>query len=270
MYIKRTSSPRLTSENTSSSQVNFRKYSNNKIAMLMITSLTLLLTSAVSCAPFSVNPTANGPDMTALILSVRNAITGADRENILSAGGPKAFVFDFANPPSNTLLTFPGGMSVQANEKTFPALSGVGMAVTTTILNPCAIRQPHTHARGAEFNVIMEGSITTQYKAEEGNNFVTNELSTYSSTFFPKGSIHGASNPSCNRAVLMTIFDSNDPGLTNSAPNFFGFNDDIVEGVVGGDKVLSAQELAAIRADVGSTSTGYDQACLTQCGIKMN
>ena len=161
----------------------------------------------------------------------------------------------------------PAVRQLRSNEKTFPPLSGVGMSITTTILNPCAIRQPHTHPRAGEFNVIVEGSITTQYKAEEGTNFVTNELPTYSSTFFPKGSIHGASNPSCNRAVLMTVFDNNDSGLTNSAPNFFAFNDDIVQGVLGGQQGF-------VRAGVGSDSrwcriycTGYDQGCLTTCGI---
>ena len=235
--------------------------------MLMITGLTLLLTATVSCVPFSINPTSDAPDTTEFTTRLRNAVTGVDRENILIEAGPKTFVFDFANPPNNTILRFPGGMSVQVNERTFPPLTGVSMSVISTILNPCAIRQPHTHPRGGEFNVIMEGSITTQYKAEEGTNFVVSELPTYSSTFFPKGSIHGASNPSCNRAVLMTIFDNNDYGLANSAPGFFAFNDNIVEGVLGGGKVMSEEELAAIRADVGFM--GYDQACLTKCGITM-
>jgi len=115
--------------------------------MLKITSLALLLTATVSCLPFSIKPQANAPDMTALITSLRNAITGADRETILIGQGPKAFIFDFANPPNNTILTFPGGMSVQAEEKTFPPLSGVSMSITSTILNACAIRQPHTHPR---------------------------------------------------------------------------------------------------------------------------
>jgi quercetin dioxygenase-like cupin family protein len=235
--------------------------------MLMIIGLTLLLTAAVSCVPFSINPTPNAPDNTNLITRLRNAVTGVDRENILIGEGPKVFIFDFANPPNNTILTFPGGMSAQVNEKTFPPLSGVSMSVVSTILNPCAIRQPHTHPRGGEFNVVMEGSITTQYKAEEGSDFVVSELPTYSSTFFPKGSIHGASNPSCSRAVLMTIFDNNDSGLVNSAPGFFAFNDNIVEGVLGGGKAMSTEELAAVRADVGLM--GYDQGCLSKCGITM-
>jgi quercetin dioxygenase-like cupin family protein len=236
--------------------------------MLKITSLTLLLTATVSCLPYSINPQANEPDNTALITKLRNAITGADRESILIGQGPKTFIFDFANPPNNTILTFPGGTSVQADEKNFPPLSGVSLSITSTILNACAIRQPHTHPRAGEFNVVIEGTITTQYKAEENTEFVTSVLPTFSSTFFPKGSIHGAMNPSCSRSVLLTIFDSNDSGLTNSAPNFFSFNDKIVQGVLGGQNVLSDEELATIRADVGNV--GYDQGCLTQCGISMN
>ena len=34
-------------------------------------------------------------------------LTGVERETILAEGGPKSFVFDFSNPPNNTILRTP-------------------------------------------------------------------------------------------------------------------------------------------------------------------
>jgi len=235
--------------------------------MLVITGLTILLTAVVACLPISINPAPNIIDPTNLIMRIRNSITGVDRAKILAEGGPKSFVFDFANPPNNTIVRFSRGMSIQAKEKTFPTLTGVSLTVGIIILDPCSMQQPHTHPRGGEFVMVIEGGITTQYRAENGADFVVNQLPIFSSTFFPKGSVHSSFNPSCNRAIFITAFDTNDSGFVDSGPNFFAFDDKLVQAALGGETVLSEDELATIRANKKGFIVS-DQECLKNCGIK--
>ena len=235
--------------------------------MFLTTSLTIILATVVACLPLHINPGGNNTNTMNLIMGIRNALTGIGRQNILAAGGEKSFVFDFAKPPRNTIQKFSGGMTVQAKELTFPTLTGVLMTVGIVILDACSMQQPHTHPRGGEFVLVVEGSVRTQFKAEENTDMVTNELATWSSTFFPKGSIHASFNPYCTRAIFIEVFDSNDQGTTIAAPNFFFFDEQLVRAALGGEVVLSLKELATIRANEKGFLVS-DPDCLARCGIK--
>ena len=237
--------------------------------MFLTTSLTIVLATAVACLPLQINPAAKSTNTTDIIMEIRNSLTGIGRQNILATGGAKSFIFDFANPPPDTIQKLVGGITVQAKDRTFPTLTGVSMTVGIVILDACSMQQPHTHPRGGEFVLVVEGAMTTQFKAEESTDMVTNELPTWSSTFFPKGSIHASFNLHCTRAIFIEVFDSNDQGTTSAVPNFLFFDERLVRAALGGEAALSREELATLRENEKGFLVS-DPDCLARCGMNNN
>jgi hypothetical protein len=201
-----------------------------------------------------------------LILRLRNALSAADKTNIIAEGGTKAFVFDFANPPQNSVNQTAGGKLITAKEKTFPPLAGVSVSLSVNTIAPCGYIEPHIHPRANEFIVVVQGKLMTQYIAETGAVMVTNELPTFSSTLYPQGAIHAAFNPFCEEAKAVSAFTSNDAGVQFVAANFFGMDDSLVTGTLGGENVLSKEELAKIRGS-NPGNPFRSEECLVRCGL---
>lgn len=106
----------------------------------------------------------------------------------------------------------------------------------------------------------------TQYIAETGAIMVENELPTFSATTFPQGAIHTSFNPFCEEAKAVSAFTSNDAGIQFVAPNFFGMDDDLVIGTLGGEKVMSKEELGIVRG--GNPGNPFlSEECMVRCGL---
>ncbi len=140
-------------------------------------------------------------------------------------------------------------MTITAREKIFLSLTGVSLSVELIILKSCNMQQSYTHSRGNEFVLVIEDSIITQFKMKNDVDLVTNELSTFSSTFFPKSSIHSSMNPFCNRVMFVIIFDTNDLGFADADSNFFEFTNRLTQSALDGDMILSQKKLKKIRAN---------------------
>lgn len=139
------------------------------------------------------------------LAALKKASTAVERISIL--GDDSDFVFNFLDPTKNQTKGA-GGHTVTAAVNTFPALFGAGMAMSACascslhathtslaigFMEPCSLNSPHTHPRATEVLIMLNGSITAGFLAENGARFVTANVPTLSATLFPKGSIRASS-----------------------------------------------------------------------------
>jgi len=115
---------------------------------------------------------------------------------------------------------------------------------------------------------VTEGKIFTQFLGETGAALISNELNTLGGTMFPRGSIHLEYNAECTAASFVAAFNDNDPGVSFIAPGFFSLEDQLVIAALGGDAIVSGQDLESIRHAIPAGLATSVQQCLTKCNIK--
>jgi hypothetical protein len=236
--------------------------------------LSLLLSATAFGAPLSQpleKRQSSGVNTTDLASQLLLAQTDVERIALLAAGGNQSFVFDFANPlPGTQPPPSAGGSVVAASGATFPALIDRQSAAAVFTLNACGLVPPHTHPRSNEFIIVTEGTVFTQFITESGSLLITNNLTTYTGTIFPQGSIHLEFNPTCEKAVFTAGFNDNDPGVSSIAANFLLFDPELLSANLGGDQVVSGADLDNIRAGIPPDTVIAVADCLKACGIQPN
>jgi hypothetical protein len=197
-----------------------------------------------------------------LITKLLLAPTAADRVAILSNDAD--YTFNFAKPANSTGL---GGSIVGANRKNMPALIGQGSSMAVGFLGPCGFNTPHTHPRGTELQIVVEGSIVTTMILENGARAVHTNLSTYGMTVFPQGSLHQQFNPDCEPTVFVAAFNTEDAGTQQTQDTFFMLDDNVIKAAFGGGEFFDGQDIDRVRHMIPkSVALGVDQ-CLQKCGI---
>lgn len=157
-----------------------------------------------------------------------------------------------------------GGSISAMNIENMPALLGQGMGITSIFLEPCAINLPHTHPRATEGLFVVEGDdILMGFVLENGGKVFNNVLRRGMATFFPRGSIHFEINRSCKRAILLPVFNSEDPGVQTTLTNLL-FNEDEVLSIT---TRLSTTELNILKNNVEASPTKGTPECLRRCGL---
>lgn len=181
----------------------------------------------------------------------------------------KQTVFDFNNaqPAPNAK----GGATKAANIDTFPILTDLGISTTLGFLNPCGMNTPHVHPRATEFLTVVEGSVKFGYILENGltkapnPSEITGTLEKFQGTVFPMGSIHYQFNPKCESAVFVAGLNSDDPGTSQVAQNFFGLNPDVVNATLGFPKQLDGKNIDAFRKLIPVNIAHAIDSCLATC-----
>lgn len=199
--------------------------------------------------------------------SLETAPTQVDRFTALVASGSEKhnpLVFDFTKfpkPPGK------GGNLVLANKKNFPALIDLGISAAVGTLDPCGMNTIHTHPRASEFLVVVEGQLETGFILENGLKAeVDTVLPQYSGTVFPQGSIHFQFNPKCEKAVFVAGLNSDDPGASQIAQNFFGLKSDIVQATLGAD-TIAGKNIDQFKKDIPLNVALGIETCLKTCKI---
>jgi hypothetical protein len=201
-----------------------------------------------------------------LINSLLQAPTAADRLNLLPNASDH--LYDFNNPPlSSAITTGNGGHTVKADRKDFPALIGNGVSMTLGFIGPCGFNTPHTHPRSAEINVVVEGSLGTEYVLENGAPLIRNRLDKYQMTVFPQGSIHTEWNPDCTDAVFVAGFASEDPGVQQSAQRLYDLDDDVLQAAFANDFTFDGRDIDQFRNLIPANVANGVESCLAKCGI---
>lgn len=126
--------------------------------------------------------------------------------------GNSPFKFDLAACPPQVKVK--GGTIQEANQSTFPALAGNGLAVYLLTLEPGAVRIPHWHPDAAELDYVLSG------KARIGLGFPDGEwqrfdLASGQISIIPQGWFHYIENVGEETMRMLVVF-------SNSSPNDIG------------------------------------------------
>ena len=199
------------------------------------------------------------------------------------SGDASNITYGFVN---NSVSAPTGGSIVLSSVDTFPALTGMGMTMAIGFVNPCGLNTPHLHPRANEFLTVIQGQLVaslileldpgsagtvkggskSQYGAIPQINAT---LSNFTGILFPVGETHFQFNPTCEPAVFAAAFDSNDPGRTQIAANFFSvLPDEVLQTATGGNlEMLEASRLDKLRDAIPNDVALMMGQCAKQCGI---
>ncbi|KAI4259522.1 MAG: hypothetical protein LQ352_000709 [Teloschistes flavicans] len=219
-------------------------------------------TASSSAVPPADTSLANNDTFIAELLVTAKAV---DRINKFP--NDASFKFDFKNPPAGTVAKGKGGSTVRADREAFPALIGTGGSMTLGFLGPCGFNTPHTHPRSTEFNLVVQGTLQTQFTLENKARTIHNTLATYQMTAFPQGALHTEFNPNCEPATFVAGFASEDPGVQQIAQTFFGFDPDIVQAAVGNDFTFEGKDVGLFRSLIPENVALGVESCLKKCGL---
>ncbi|KAL8963535.1 MAG: hypothetical protein Q9193_000220 [Seirophora villosa] len=179
-----------------------------------------------------------------------------------------SFKFDFNNPPGQSTTAGKGGRTVRADRQSFPPLIGTGMSMTLGFLGPCGFNTPHTHPRSTELNIVVQGTLETQFTLENGARTIHNTLGTNQMTAFPQGALHTEFNPNCDDAIFVAGFANEDPGVQQTAQTFFGFDQDVVEAAIGNDFTFEGKDIEQFRSLIPANVAEGVEQCLRKCFIQ--
>jgi mannose-6-phosphate isomerase-like protein (cupin superfamily) len=216
--------------------------------MALFSAAVLALSSVVSAAP---HPRAedDGLSLTAKLQLADNSV---QRYDLLKDDD---FIYTFSNETSPF-----------ADRSSFPALTGLGGSMAIAEFPPCAIGFLHLHPRASELFVVVSGTLQTEMVPEAGARTVKLELGANQMTVFPMGAFHTQFNPTCDPAVAVAGFTSDDPGAGLPVAGTFSLSDELVEAAFGGS--VTGDEIDKIRAAIPQAMVTQRAECLTTCGDK--
>lgn len=257
------------------------------ITSLLLSTFALLATTTYAYPqPYPSNPQtpppppappANNDDLVATLLTRSTAIKKF--QTLLTEDGKKlkspedikkATVFDFNN--AQPAPGAKGGAAKAANIDTFPILTGLGLGTTVAFLTPCGINTPHIHPRASEFLTVVRGTVDFGMILENGlvaageNAEISGRLGEFQGTVFPQGSIHYQINPTCDDAIFVATLNSEDPGTSQVAQNFFGLNSDVVNATLGFPETLDGKKIEEFRGQIPANLAQAVDTCLKSCG----
>jgi oxalate decarboxylase len=133
-----------------------------------------------------------------------------------------------------------GGTIREANESTFPALSGNGLAIYLLELQPGAIRIPHWHPDAAELDYVLEGTASLTVGAPTGEwNRV--ELAPGFISVVPQGWFHYIANTGEGPMRMLVIFNNSAPNDIGISEGFRGVPDEVLGLALGVDAARFAE-----------------------------
>jgi len=205
-----------------------------------------------------------------IIAELLNAATGRLRTEILTDDDD--FAYDFQNPPTTAGTAMgKGGHINTANRNTMPGLIGTGASMSVGFLGPCALNTPHTHPRGTELNIVVQGNLVNTFIAENGARAVHHNGSLYDMVAFPQGALHMEYNPNCTPTVFVAAFDNEDAATLQAADAFFDLQEPVIAaalGAQGGKVLIAGQDLDLVKIVIPSNAAIGIEECLVRCGLQ--
>ncbi|XP_042515495.1 putative germin-like protein 2-1 [Macadamia integrifolia] len=120
---------------------------------------------------------------------------------------------------------------VTVNE--LPGLNTLGISMARIDFAPYGLNPPHTHPRGTEILVVLEGTLYVGFvTSNPDNRLITKALNKGDVFVFPIGLIHFQYNTGKTNAVAIGALSSQNPGVITIANAVFGSNPSISDYVL--------------------------------------
>lgn len=202
------------------------------------------------------------------------ADTAADRFALLPRD--EQFKFAFHDPA----LMDKGGMGgdlITANRKTFPALVGTGSGMAVGFLKGCGFNTPHVHSRATELQIVTQGVLQTEIVPENGvfntpgnitsgRRVIKNTINQFEMQPFYQGSVHSQFNPTCDPAVFVASFNSEDFGASQVIDELFAMSPNVVTAAFG--EAVDGADIDKFKSAIPASIAKGVGECLAKCGIK--
>jgi hypothetical protein len=160
-----------------------------------------------------------------------------------------------------------GGNLGRFNVESVPALQTHRIALTLIRLLPCGINTAHVHPRASQAIFNINGTnVRVGFAAENGANYIQNDVRSGFSTFIPQGAVHFEQNLDCEIAFLIAANNHEDPGTLSIGTSFFqDLPGDLVAPTLGIDEALVADIAAA--GPASNAPLAGAAACRARCGL---
>ncbi|KAF8017646.1 hypothetical protein BT93_H2750 [Corymbia citriodora subsp. variegata] len=133
------------------------------------------------------------------------------------------FVFTMFREPGNTANPL-GSKVTPATVMEFPGLNTLGISAARIDFAPGGLNPPHTHPRGTEVLVVLEGTLLVGFVTSNqlNNTLFTKVLYKGDVFVFPIGLIHFQFNTGETPALAFAGLSSQNPGVITIANSVFG------------------------------------------------
>ena len=142
------------------------------------------------------------------------------------------FFFSGLNIPGNTAANKLGSSVNLVNVDKLPGLNTLGISLARLDFVPYGLNPPHTHPRGTELLVVIEGTLLVGFVTSNPNKLFTKVLNKGDVFVFPIGLIHFQFNIGQTNAIAFAGLSSQNPGLITIANAVFGSNPPITADIL--------------------------------------
>lgn len=94
---------------------------------------------------------------------------------------------------------------------------------------------------------------------------IAGTLNKFEGTVFPMGSIHFQFNDNCDGATFVATLNSEDPGTSQIAQNFFALNDEVVNATLGFPREIDGKNIEEFRKYIPANLAQDIEVCLRRC-----
>ncbi|XP_010934315.2 germin-like protein 3-8 [Elaeis guineensis] len=155
----------------------------------------------------------------------------------LSKGGNTNNVFS-ANVTSADVLSFPG-------------LNTLGVSMNRIDLAPGGLNLPHSHPRATELGFVLQGQLLVGF-VSTSNVFYSKIVNEGENFVIPRGLVHFQYNVGKEKALVITAFNSQLPGVVLAPVSLFGSNPAIPSDVLAKAFQVDQQVVNLIKSKFGN------------------
>lgn len=143
-----------------------------------------------------------------------------------------------------------GSNVTSGNVLSFPGVNTLGISMNRVDIAPGGINPPHSHPRATESGVVIYGKVLVGF-VSTGNVFYSKVLSVGQMFVIPRGLVHFQKNIGEEKALLITSFNSQNPGLVVPSVTLFGSRPSIPTDILAKAFQVDANIVEVIKSKFG-------------------
>ncbi|KAI3955851.1 hypothetical protein MKW98_006211 [Papaver atlanticum] len=160
--------------------------------------------------------------------------------------------FSYSGLMNETTIVNPFGAGVSSGDVTnFPGLNTLGISTSRVDLVPGGFIPLHVHPRASELIFINKGEVLFGFISTT-NVLYSKVLKVGEQFIFPRGLVHFAANVGPGKAVLISAYNSQLPGIALLPLNLFASNPTIPNEILAKNFQVDANVIAIIKSKFGN------------------